>query len=178
MGSCQLEPWCKWSKQTICGRTYILVWNNLDTLHVASGLKNLLQDILRDSWIQTSHVQGPLVWLGCRSTYIPAGVRRRHHVSRHRRRDCCRNRVGILWNHHGRQRWWWHVGWILAIPLRGIKLRLTRGARGGLERRRKGRRGGCGRVLSHSATSWQTTNLSKAQRYPALSLEARKPNRM
>jgi hypothetical protein len=41
--------------------THILVGNNLNVLHMASGLEDLTQDILGDTLIQAANVQRPLV---------------------------------------------------------------------------------------------------------------------
>jgi hypothetical protein len=43
--------------------TYVLVRDDLDILHVSSGLENLSQDFLGDPWVQTADVKGSLVGL-------------------------------------------------------------------------------------------------------------------
>lgn len=43
--------------------TYVLVRDDLDVLHVSSGLENLSQDFLGDPWVQTADVKGSLVGL-------------------------------------------------------------------------------------------------------------------
>jgi hypothetical protein len=43
--------------------TYVLVRDDLDVLHVSSGLENLSQDFLGDPWVQTANVKGSLVGL-------------------------------------------------------------------------------------------------------------------
>lgn len=52
----QQEPEQKWC-------SYILVGDNLDVLDMTSSLKDLAQDILGDSLVETSDVQSPLVRL-------------------------------------------------------------------------------------------------------------------
>ena len=43
--------------------TYVLVRDDLDVLHVSSGLKDLSQDFLGDPRVQSTNVQGSLVGL-------------------------------------------------------------------------------------------------------------------
>lgn len=105
-------------------RTYILVGNDLHADHVASCLKDLLEDVLSDPRIQPTHIQGSLVWFRSRSADISTSACGGHHSnSGHGRGYGRRDRIGILGNYHRRARGRGHVGLVaLAIALRSIVL--------------------------------------------------------
>lgn len=129
---------------------YILVGNDLDTLHVPGGLKDLSQDVFGDARIKTAYIQGALVWFGSSSTHKAASAGGGHHVAGHWRGDRSWNRIGVLRDHDGGKRRGRHVCWIsLTVALGPIELLLTRGTCRGLGRGRKGRRSGGRGVFSH-----------------------------
>lgn len=124
--------------------THVFVGNNLHTLHMARGLKNLLQNVFRDPGVEAANIESPLIRLWSSTTYISTCcVGRRHQVPGHWGGNRCRDWVCILRNHHGRRR---HVGWIaLAIAL----LLLAGSASRWLRRRGKARGGRGRRVFCH-----------------------------
>ena len=89
--------------------TYILVWNDLDVLHVAGGLEYLAQNILRDPLVEAAHIERPLVRLGGGAASEAARTAGRQDIidARHGGGDCRRNRVCILRDVERRRR---HVG--------------------------------------------------------------------
>lgn len=95
------------------GKTYtnVLVRNDLDTLDMAGGLKDLTQDILGDPGVQAAHVQGSLVGLGGSATGDVAGASAggRHDVCAHGRADGGGDGVRVLGNDDRRERWGRHV---------------------------------------------------------------------
>ena len=126
---------------------------------MSSSLEDLFQDIFRHPRVETADVKSSLVWLrGC-TTHISACAGGGNHVSRHRRGDRGRNRVGVLGDNHGWARRRRHVGGIgLAISLRCIVLLVRasiRGLRlmGGRRRSRHVIRHCCGGEL-RSTGSW------------------------
>lgn len=151
---------------------YILVGNDLDTLHVPGGFKDLPQDVFGDASIKTSNIQSALVWFGSSPTDKAAGAGRGHHVAGHRRGDRRRNRIGVLGDHDRGKRWWRHMCRIcLPVALGPIELLLTRGTCRGLGRGRKGRRSGGLGVLSHCEEekkklwAWMDGYISRKRRY-------------
>ena len=49
-------------------QTHVLVWDDLDALHVTGGLENLSENFFRNSWVQTTNIERSLVWLRCGSS--------------------------------------------------------------------------------------------------------------
>lgn len=133
-------------------KTHVLVWNNFDAQDMAGSFEDLLQNILRDPGVETTNVEGSLVWLRSGPTHkSTAGGG--HHAARHRRGDRRGNRIGVLRDHHWRTRRWWHVRGIgLAIALRGIVLLLAGSTSRALRRLWEGGGRRSGHVLSHCDT--------------------------
>jgi hypothetical protein len=135
------------SRSSVQGATHILVRNNLNAEHVASGLENLLENILRHAGVQTTDIQSSLVGFGSSPAHIATRTGRGHHVARQGRGDGRRNRVRILRNDHGGTWRRGHMGRVgLAVALSVVLLVLSsRGLRG------RWQRGGgrSGSVLSH-----------------------------
>lgn len=48
---------------SLCEVTYVLVGDDLDILHVSSGLEDLPENFFGDPWVQTTNVQRSLVGL-------------------------------------------------------------------------------------------------------------------
>lgn len=88
-----------------CLGTDILVGDDFDVLDMASGLKDLTENILSNTRVQASDVQGALVWLGGSPTrHVARGVARgRQHAGRHGRADGRGDRVGVLRDDDGGQ---------------------------------------------------------------------------
>ena len=105
-------------------RTHILVGDDLHADHVASGFKDLLEDVLSDPRVQPTHIQGSLVWFRSRSADISTSACGGHHInSGHGRGHGGGNRIGILGNYHRGTRGRGHMGLVaLAIALRSIVL--------------------------------------------------------
>lgn len=101
--------------------TNVFVGNDLHTLNMTSSLEYLLQHILGNSLVKTSHIKSTLVRFWSSSSHRTSGATRRHHAScaigTERRRDCRRDWVAILRNNDRRQRGWRHVGWISRPPI-------------------------------------------------------------
>jgi hypothetical protein len=131
------------------GIAYVLIRDDFNTLHVASSLKDLSQDILRHPWIQTANIECPLVGFWSRTAHVSPSARWRHHIARHRGGDGGWNRVGVLRDDDGSKRWWRHVGRVsLAVALGRIEL-LSWSTSGRLGRRWEGRGGGWWSVFGH-----------------------------
>ena len=123
--------------------TYGLVRDDLDVLNMASSLEDLAKNVFRDPRVQSSHVQRALIWLWSGAAHESTSAVGGHHLARHGRSHCGRNRVGILRDHDRRQRWRRHVGRIgLAVACRTVVLTLAGGPN------RAWRRGKGGRILS------------------------------
>lgn len=115
---------------------------------MASGLENLLENILCDAGVQTTDVESSLVGLGGSSAHITTRTSGGHHVAGHGRGDGRRDWVRILRNHHGGPWRRGHVGGVgLAVALGAIILLVLSSS--GLRGRRQRRRGGSGSVLGH-----------------------------
>lgn len=87
---------------------YILVRDDFDVLDVTSSLEDLTQNILGDTGIQATDIQGPLVrlWRGATRKWAPAG-RGQDLVATHGRGDSGRDWVGVGGDMQRRRR---HVG--------------------------------------------------------------------
>lgn len=126
---------------TYSGSAGGLVRDNLNTLDVASRLEDLAQNVLSDSGIESTNVQGPLVRLrrgAARGVGGASGARRRHDASRHGRADGGRDGVRVLRDDNGGERRRRHV--LLGVALLAIVARRAGGGRWG---RQAGARG-CG----------------------------------
>ena len=128
--------------------TDIFVWDDLDALDVAGGLKNLAKDVLRNPRIQPSHVQGAFVRLrgsAARDVARPAAGGR-HNAGAHGRADGGRDGIVVLRDDDGRERRR-HVVLLLLLLL-GLRLLALVGAivarRTGRCRRSRRRRVGHG----------------------------------
>lgn len=76
--------------------TYVLVGDDLDVLNVTGSLKDLAQNILRDTRVQATDVESSLVRLGRRAPGEGTAAGGRHDlVTRHGRGDRGRNRVRV-----------------------------------------------------------------------------------
>jgi hypothetical protein len=71
---------CIWNVYLILS-THIFVWDDFDTLHMASCFKDLLQNVLGDSAIQATNIKSSLVWLRSSATHITTSAGRGHHVA-------------------------------------------------------------------------------------------------
>lgn len=103
-------------------KTYILVWNDLHTDDMPSGLKDLAQNILGDPWIQSSHIKRPLVGFRGGTTDLTKSTsarRGKNTPSSHGGADSRRDRIVVLGDDDGCQRRRGHVS--LAIALSAIK---------------------------------------------------------
>jgi hypothetical protein len=115
--------------QLRCASTYRwgaggLVRDNLNTLDVASRLENLAQDVLSDSGVESTNIQGPLVGLGrsaARGVGRAASARRGHDPSRHWRADGSRDWVRVLRDDDWRERGRRHV--LLGVALLAVVAR-------------------------------------------------------
>ena len=132
--------------QTAKDRTYsahVLVGNNFDVLHMASGLKDLSEHVFSNAGIQATNVQCPLVWFGRRpSDKASSTVGRHHSIFSHRRSYSGRDGVCVLRDDDWRKRWGWHMSALRVAIL--ISRRTGRGGR----RRELGVRGR-GSVVCH-----------------------------
>lgn len=109
---------------------HILVWDNLDVLDMARGLKDLTQHVLSDPLIQSANVEGPLV--GLRRSSSEAGGWGENSTAvdaRSGRGDGRRDWVRVLRNMEGRRG---EVSWVALAVLggRGAHARLRRGRNG------------------------------------------------
>lgn len=114
---------------------------------MTGGLKDLAQNVLGDSRVESSHIERPLVRLGCCTAGKWAGAARRDDAAfvtaaTHGRCDGSWNWIRVLWDV---KRWGWQVGRIRRRVLTVFIARRT-GARLGRGRELPGR----GRsVISH-----------------------------
>ena len=68
----------------------VLVWNDFDTADMPSGVKDLLEYIFCDSWIQATDVQRSLVWFRCGSSALLPHLGTGHCQGRlQSEEDCC-----------------------------------------------------------------------------------------
>jgi hypothetical protein len=104
-----------------------LVGDNLDALDVASRLEDLAQDVFRDTGVESTNVQGALVWLrggatrGIARTSTSAGGR--HDTTRHGGADGGGDGVGVLGDDDGGERRGRHV--LLGVALLAVVARRT-----------------------------------------------------
>jgi hypothetical protein len=100
----------------IAGYVYVFVRDNFDALDMASGFKNLFQNLLGNARIHSANIQRSLVWLGCGTADEPPSRSGRGHTgNRHRRSDGRRNRVCVLRDNDWGKRWRRHMAGL--IPL-------------------------------------------------------------
>jgi hypothetical protein len=115
--------------QLECASTYrwgagSLVRDNLNTLDVAGRLEDLAQNVLGDSGVQSTNIQGPLVGLrrgATRGVGRAASARRGHDPSRHGRADGSRDWVRVLRDDDGGEGRRRHV--LLSVALLAIVAR-------------------------------------------------------
>ena len=101
------------------GTAYVLIRDDLDTLHMPCCLEYLLQNILGHAGVEATHVKTSFVWLRRGTSYTAGGS----HATRAHGRG---RRTMVL----GNGEWRRHVAW---HPI--LKARLTRGNTGGRRRR-------------------------------------------
>ena len=70
-----------WGQKTARPATHILVWDNLDTNHVASCLEDLLENVLCHSGVETADVKSSLVGLRRSPADVAARTGGRHHAT-------------------------------------------------------------------------------------------------
>lgn len=87
-----------------CGRTYVLVWDDLHALHVSSGLEDLLQDVLGHARVKTSNVKGSFVGFGRSSADLTTSTGRGEDVAK-----LFRDRIVVLRDVERRDRRGRHV---------------------------------------------------------------------
>jgi hypothetical protein len=108
------------------GKTYVLVRDDLDILNMTRGLKNLTQNFLGHSLVQSANVEGALVRLrgGATEATCAGGRHDTSLVRRSGRGDSSRDRVGVL---RDMERWRGHRLAILAsFKARGASTSLRR----------------------------------------------------
>lgn len=79
-------------------RTYVLIRDDLNTLNVSSSLENLLEDLLGDSGVQTTNVEGSLVWLRGGAARTAGAARRVEAIVAHGGTNSVGVHVGVLGN--------------------------------------------------------------------------------
>ena len=108
--------------RTLTYSTDVFVRDDFDILHMACGLKDLFENVFCHPRIQSSHVQGSLIWLrGSTAHEAPRAGRWGHHATRVFAGRCKRggDRIVVLWDDHrwqGRRR---HVCGIALTVCRG-----------------------------------------------------------
>ena len=101
--------------------THVLVWYNLHALDMSRRLKNLLQNILCDSWIESTNIQRSLVRFWSSAPNACAN-RRSEVVAGHGSVDSRWDRIVVL---RDVERWdcrWWHMA-ARAILVAGLAWR-------------------------------------------------------